>query len=140
MSTLDGRFEKGQAAGNKLPVGTVRIRTRHKRNGEKRAFIKVAEPNVWVLRAQFIWEQANGPIPDGFGVHHKDRDKLNDDLCNLELKSKAAHLDEHRPEFADKCVVALLRARREKLWSTRSKTGKIVGRHPANCNCPLHSA
>lgn len=72
------------------------------------------------------------------GVHHKDRNKLNDDVSNLELCSKAEHLDEHREEFAEKCVSALVHARREKRWSTKSKTGKITGRHPANCNCPIH--
>ncbi len=42
-----------------------------------------------------IWEQAHGPIPEGHDVHHKDRDKLNNCLDNLELLSKLHHKREH---------------------------------------------
>lgn len=121
-----------------MPVGTVRIRTRHKRGGERRAFIKVAEPNKWVLRARYVWEREHGPIPRGMGIHHKDRDKLNDDPGNLELTSKASHLAEHRLEFQSQAVASWVEARRTKRWSTKSKTKK-TGRHPANCQCPLHA-
>lgn len=123
---------------NHMPIGTVRIRTRHKRRGEKRAFVKVAEPNTWVLRARHVWETANGPIPEGMGIHHKNEDKLDDRLENLELVSKAEHLAEHRDAFQDKCIDALVTARRTKRWSTKSTT-KRTGRHPANCTCELHA-
>lgn len=120
------------------PIGTVRIRTRHKRNSEQRAYIKAAEPNVWVLRARWVWEQANGPIPRGMGIHHKDEDKLNDAIGNLELRSKSQHLDDHRPAFVHKCIAALARARKQRQWSTKSAI-KRTGRHPRDCNCPLHA-
>jgi hypothetical protein len=112
-----------------LPIGTVRVRTRHKRGGEKRAWIKVAEPNVWRLRAQVVWEEHHGPIPTGMGVHHKDRDKLNDTINNLELLSKAEHLREHYPEYKERIVAKLTTIRRKRRWSTKSKT-KRTGRPP----------
>lgn len=139
MRGENGRFVKGEAPGNKLPVGSVRVRTRHKRRGEERAFIKVAEPNVWVLRARYVWEMHNGPIPEGMGIHHKDRDKLNDDIDNLELISKADHLQEHRREFAARSTAGRTEARRKRRWSTKSKT-KRTGRHPKNCDCPIHAS
>lgn len=127
----------GSPPSNTLPVGTVKIRTRHKRGGEQRAWVKVAEPNTWKLRAQVVWEFANGPIPAGFGVHHRDENKLNDALDNLELLSKADHLAVHRIAFQDQCVAALLQARATKRWTTKSAT-KRTGRHPKDCDCPLH--
>jgi hypothetical protein len=137
------RNNKGQfTAGNpdrSVPIGTVRIRTRHKRSGEQRAFIKIAEPNVWILRARHIWEQARGPIPRGMGIHHKDRNKLNDDLGNLELVSKAEHIDEHRDEYRDKTTAALVAARKERRWSTKSDT-KRTGRPPTYSEESLQAA
>ena len=34
-------------------------------SADERAFIKVAEPNVWRLRAHIVWEKRFGPIPKG---------------------------------------------------------------------------
>jgi hypothetical protein len=36
-----------------------------------------------------LWEDANGPVPPGFALCFKDRDKLNVELANLELISRA---------------------------------------------------
>lgn len=137
MKNAHGQFIAGAPADNRLPIGAVAIRTRHKRGGEQRAWVKVAEPNQWKLRAQVVWEAANGPIPTGFGVHHRDEDKLNDILDNLELLSKADHLAIHRIAFQEQCIAALARARKTKHWSTKSAT-KRTGRHPNGCDCPLH--
>lgn len=51
---------------------------------------------------QEVWRDANGgaPIPEGFHVHHKDRDPLNNDPSNLVLISAAEHREEHREENA----------------------------------------
>jgi len=127
MMRINGQFAAGAAADNKLPIGSVTVRTRHGRRGEQRAWVKVAEPNVWRLRAQVVWETQNGPIPFGAVVHHRDENTLNDDAANLELLSKAKHLATHRPEFADRAVAGLVRARRERRWSTKSAT-KRTGR------------
>jgi len=42
-----------------------------------------------------VWEASNGPIPEGFDIHHKDGNKLNNDLSNLECISKLDHKREH---------------------------------------------
>uniref|UniRef100_A0A6M3LXM7 Putative homing endonuclease n=1 Tax=viral metagenome TaxID=1070528 RepID=A0A6M3LXM7_9ZZZZ len=47
-------------------------------------------------RARWVWEQANGPIPDGYVVHHKDENKENDSLDNLELMTREDHTFYHR--------------------------------------------
>jgi len=38
-----------------------------------------------VLLHRVVWEEANGPIPRGFVVHHKDLDQKNNSIENLEL-------------------------------------------------------
>lgn len=120
------------------PIGTVTIRTRHKRGGVKRAWVKIAQPNVWKLRAQDVWEAFHGPLPAGMGVHHKDEDTLNDAIGNLEAVTKAAHLAEHRAGFDHaKRIAKSIKSRRERRWSTKSKT-KRTGRHPASCTCEAH--
>ena len=104
-------FKKGIVPKNKCKVGTVRIRTR-KRDGQQRAWVKVAEPNTWKLRAVVEWVKAYGPIPKGLIVHHEDRDTLNDSLNNLSLMTRAAHLLEHRHEFEEKRLERLVSPRR----------------------------
>jgi hypothetical protein len=99
-------FRKGLIPANKLPIGSVKIRT-FRRGGEQRAFIKIGEPDVWRERAVLVWESANGPVPKGMVVHHNDRNTLHDDLSNLSLLSRANHLREHRPEFENKRLAAL---------------------------------
>lgn len=91
-------WKKGQPSDKKMPVGSVTIRHR-KREKHPRAFIKIAEPSVWVYRARYVWEQANGPIPRGLVLHHRDRDPLNDALDNLVLLTRAEHAAEHIHEL-----------------------------------------
>jgi hypothetical protein len=89
-------FKAGQSAPNKLPVGSVTIRNRL---GTKRAFVKIAEPNVWRERAKVVWERENSKrLPRGYVVHHIDRDALNDAPNNLVALTRAEHAREHLAE------------------------------------------
>jgi hypothetical protein len=121
------------------PVGTVSIRTRHKRGGVKRAWVKVAEPNVWKLRAVVVWEAKNGPLPKGQGVHHEDENTLNDDIDNLQAVTKGQHLAIHRPASNSKRIARFVAARRARRWSTKSKT-KRTGRPPQCDQAALSAA
>lgn len=49
---------------------------------------------------RYVWEKYNGKIPDNFQVHHKDHDKFNNDLSNLELMSKSEHMSHHAQDRA----------------------------------------
>ena len=42
-----------------------------------------------------MWEFFNGPIPDGFEVHHKDGNTLNNVLDNFELVTHPEHAKRH---------------------------------------------
>ena len=49
-----------------------------------------------------VWEYHNGPIPDGYVVHHKDENKLNNDISNLEAIPDRNHRQYHSPNFVEK--------------------------------------
>lgn len=49
--------------------------------------------NVHVHRLE--WIKHHGEIPEGFVVHHKDEDKMNWDIENLELISRGDHVLRH---------------------------------------------
>ena len=51
---------------------------------------------------RLIWEQDIGPIPEGYDIHHKDGNKLNNLLENLECLSKADHMRLHANETREK--------------------------------------
>lgn len=91
-------FKKGLRPVNHVPIGTVKIRHR-RRDDSRRAWVKIAEPNTWMLRAQLVWIATHGPIPAGQLIHHEDRDTLHDVLSNLTCLTNAEHLEEHRTEF-----------------------------------------
>ena len=45
-----------------------------------------------------IWEQNYGPIPKGYQIHHKDGNKLNNSIGNLEMLPNHLHLKKHAIE------------------------------------------
>ena len=42
-----------------------------------------------------VWEYHNGDIPDGYHVHHKDGDRTNNQIENLDLMTTFDHLSSH---------------------------------------------
>lgn len=48
-----------------------------------------------------IWKDANGPVPDGYHIHHKDGNSLNNDLSNLECVPGSEHVSEHMQNQPD---------------------------------------
>lgn len=43
----------------------------------------------------YVWEHYNGEIPNGYHVHHKDFDKSNNEIDNLQLLSPKEHMKLH---------------------------------------------
>lgn len=50
---------------------------------------------------QAIWIAHNGPIPDGCEIHHKDFNKENNDISNLECLTKKEHHELHNALLTD---------------------------------------
>ena len=46
----------------------------------------------------YIWQKYNGEVPKGYHVHHKDENKGNNDISNLELLKAFDHLSHHASE------------------------------------------
>ena len=49
---------------------------------------------------RYVWELHNGKIPKGFHVHHKDQNRSNNQIDNLELLQGHDHLSQHMCEEA----------------------------------------
>lgn len=50
---------------------------------------------------RYVWEKHNGEIPKGYHIHHKDHNKFNNDISNLELISASEHEKSHYVQKTD---------------------------------------
>jgi hypothetical protein len=57
------------------------------------------------LESRWVWEQVNGPIPDGCEIHHRDHDRTNNDIANLECVTAGWHDDYHQRLREDHVVI-----------------------------------
>ena len=79
---------------------------------------------AYCYRSRWVWEQANGDIPDGWHVHHKNGDCSDDRLENLEALPAEAHLKLHMSrDKAVSMVLARGATLREHSWITCEKCG-----------------
>jgi len=60
-------------------------------------------------RYRWIWEQSNGPIPNGYMIHHKNGDRNDDRLENLEMDRISDHVRKHENFFLNKKTEASMR-------------------------------
>lgn len=81
-NSLKTTFKKGNIPHNHRPVGSERI------NIDGYSEIKIKEPNKWILKHRYIYEQHYGKIPDGYNVMFADKNRQNFDIDNLILVSK----------------------------------------------------
>lgn len=56
----------------------------------------------------YVWEYYNGSVPAGYHIHHKDEDKSNNDIHNLELKESTEHRSFHAKETFERNKEELL--------------------------------
>lgn len=97
------QFRKGNLPANTKPIGYERI----SKDGYVEVKIKMrpSRPDRndnFVPKHRLIWEQAHGPIPDGYVVIFKDGDRQNFDLPNLALVSMAERLEMTRHDLFSK--------------------------------------
>lgn len=59
-------------------------------------YVVVRIGGVLKYQHRLVWEAAHGrPVPPGHVVHHRDRNKLNNDPANLEDRPRSDHSREH---------------------------------------------
>lgn len=61
---------------------------------------------------RYIWEKHNGPIPEGYDVHHIDGNKLNNDISNLIMLTPSEHHKIHANALTEE-----QKARRDELFA-----------------------
>lgn len=100
-----------------------------------------------------VWADANGPIPEGFDVHHKDGDWTNNDLSNLEVVDAAEHRRSHTqenmpdPAFRKRALEGLEKAREAAgpwhataeglAWHKKNGKASWEGRAPVKAACTV---
>lgn len=87
-------FKPGHANSNHKPVGSERV------NVDGYVEIKVAEPRKWALKHRVIWEEANGPIPEGCNIQFRDGNRLNVKIENLYIISRSDQLMKENSMYA----------------------------------------
>ena len=97
--------------------------------------------NEYILLHRKIWEDANGPIPEGCQIHHKDKIRTNNSLDNLECISHGNHVKHHWLENGEH-LRKKVRENITKAWAWRqSKEGqKFYSEHSKDVwkNSPKH--
>lgn len=84
-------FKNGNLPANHREIGDERISKDGYIEVKVAMFRQRKANDCWVMKHRLIWEEANGPVPDGHKVVFKDGDKTNLDVDNLMLVSMAQH-------------------------------------------------
>lgn len=80
------QFKKGERPVNEMPVGTIVVNSDGYKLRKKQMEGTIWER--WEFLHRAVWEEHNGPIPEGMVVTFKDTNKLNCDIDNLMLITK----------------------------------------------------
>lgn len=62
---------------------------------------ETASKRTTITMHRSIWERHNGSIPGNHDIHHRDHNKLNNRLDNLELIEHAKHASQHKSDPAN---------------------------------------
>lgn len=81
-STNKGQFKAGHRPHNTKPVGEEVV------NNYGYTKVKVAEPNEWKFKHTILWEEENGPVPQGCCIVFSDGNRANFNPDNLILVTR----------------------------------------------------
>jgi uncharacterized Zn finger protein (UPF0148 family) len=84
-----GSTTRGLPSPRAKPMGAERA------DAEGRVFVKVEASGRWRRRAHLVWEAANGSVPRGKLIHHRNADCSDDRLENLQMVTRAEHGEIH---------------------------------------------
>lgn len=115
---VDGRFSKGDMPPNLRPVGS----RRQDRDGY---WLEKLESGKWEFVHRVIWENTNGPIPDGHAVIFKDQNSNNLNIDNLILVNRSELLILNRHDLlSDEAVITEVGLNVAKLIDKTNKVKK----------------
>ena len=80
------QFTKGHKPANQMPIGAITVVNGYKL---RKKAMTGTQWERWEFLHRAIWEEHNGPIPEGMAVTFKDSDPMNCDIENLMLITKA---------------------------------------------------
>ena len=75
------QFKKGHKPVNQLPVGSIKVNSYGYLLRKKQ--MEGSQWERWEFLHRAIWEEHNGPIPEGMYISFKDGDNMNCDISNL---------------------------------------------------------
>lgn len=84
------QFKKGERPVNELPVGTIVVNSDGYKLRKKQMEGTLWER--WEFLHRAVWEEHNGPVPEGKMVTFKDSDKLNCSIDNLILITRGENI------------------------------------------------
>lgn len=80
------QFKKGHKPDNEYPVGTIAVTSEGYKIRKRKMEGSLWER--WEHLHRAVWEEHNGPIPEGMVVSFRDSNRLNCDISNLMLITK----------------------------------------------------
>lgn len=86
----DSQYKKGNVPHNTLPVGSI-VKTTDGYLARKKQ-MEGSQRDKWEFLHRAVWEEHNGPIPDGMKISFKDGNKENCDIENLMIVTKGEHV------------------------------------------------
>lgn len=82
--------------------GRTHLVTRKRGTGTiHRGYKKFRINGIDIPEHRLVWEKHNGPIPEGYVIHHKDGNGLNNSIENLEMMTRAEHVRHHKPRLQE---------------------------------------
>lgn len=123
---IDGR---GWVEAKDIRLGDRVVHLVRNRRGAAYSGVKLTtqDKRDFFMEHRMVWEAVNGPIPDGYDVHHIDGDTYNNDVDNLECLSHSDHSTITREECANDHMVLGFReespGRHGSLWGFVSQGG-----------------
>lgn len=121
---------------------TIDTRWMFKRDGRAFTYYWDGDRKRYIYRYQWVWIQANGPIPDGCVIHHRNHDCTDDRLENLEAMLIHEHIDHHESDrsrlaLEARGIAPLTDAERHRVCETCGGSFAIKCRGKSNRFCSL---
>lgn len=102
LSTAKTKGFCGKHYARKLRYGDPLYQSNYGRGHKtKNGYIVLYRKGKLVFEHREIWELNNGPIPDGFVIHHKNHDPSDNCIANLQLMPRSNHIAHHQSKIMD---------------------------------------